>query len=113
VYREHFKWVSGLHVIDWRYIVRICNIGSSDLTAGDVDLVTLMITAQHRLFKQGVGRTIIYSTREIVTALDHEAQKQGNVYLSHAEYGGEYLLHFRKFPIRECDSLIMAEETVA
>src|SRR5690606_33519005 len=32
-YRTHYRWDAGLTVCDWRYVVRICNISKSALTA--------------------------------------------------------------------------------
>jgi hypothetical protein len=32
-YADRWQWKCGLHVKDWRYVVRICNIDVSDLVA--------------------------------------------------------------------------------
>ena len=51
-YRTHYRVDAGLVVRDWRYIVRICNIDRSLLTADistGADLVDLMSDAEERL----------------------------------------------------------------
>jgi hypothetical protein len=109
-YQVHFKWRPGLMVRDPRYVVRIANI-SNGVTES---LVPLLIEAQHKLFSQGVGTPMLYMNRTVATALDKEAQAQGNVNLVHREYGGEYVLHFRNMPIRETDGLLDGtEQTVS
>ena len=57
-----------LHVIDWRYIVRIANIDSVALAAGTLNLTKMLIDAQHKLFKQGVGRWIAGPGRRLERA---------------------------------------------
>lgn len=116
-YRQHYKWMTGLAVRDPRFIVRCCNISDAELQAGDVNLIKMMINAQHRLFKQGIGRGIIYTTRAVATALDVAAvmgptggAPATNVNLTHRDYAGEYVLHFRNWPIRECDMLLSGTE---
>lgn len=105
-YQVHFKWRPGLMVRDPRYVVRIGNITN----AVSESLVPLLIEAQHKLFSQGVGTPMLYMNRTVATALDKEAQAQGNVNLVHREYGGEYVLHFRNMPIRETDGLLDGTE---
>ena len=112
VYQQSFKWMTGLAVRDPRFIVRAANVDDTALQAGNFDLVKLLIHMQHRLFKQGVGKCCIYTTRDVATALDVQAQAQGNVNLTHREYGGEYVLHFRNMPIRECDMLYSTDANV-
>lgn len=111
-YRSHYRWDCGLTVRDWRSIVRIANIDTSDLD--NVDLITLMVRARNRMRYHGntAYRTVIYCNETIGTALDIQAMNKSNVMLAMREWDGEDVLSFRNCPIRQVDALVNTEAQV-
>lgn len=82
-YMDLWNWDVGLHVKDWRYIVRIANIDVSDLNAqtgtqaptAATALIKLMIKALGRIPAMGMGRAMFLANRTVremlsVAALD-------------------------------------------
>ncbi len=82
-----FKWKAGLHVKDWRYVVRIANISVSDLLAQSGTqantaatwLPKLMVKALARIPSSGMGKPAFYASRTVkemlaVGALDKSQQ---------------------------------------
>jgi len=66
-YRTHFRWDCGLHVKDWRYVVRI-NIDAEDLlknAATGPDLIDLMSQAIDLVPNINAGRPVFYANRTI------------------------------------------------
>jgi hypothetical protein len=107
-YRTHFKWEAGLVVRDWRYVVRICNIDTTDFTSDE--LIKAMITAMHKVPSLKMGRPCWYMNKTIMTALDIEAAYKTNVYFTVSEDpGGEMVTRFRKIPIRQVDAILDTE----
>ncbi len=111
-YKDQYKWKAGLTVRDWRYAVRIANIDVSELAAGTVDLISLMIKALHRLPTMGMGKPCFYMNRTVAQYLDIQATNKDNVQLSIREYDGEWLQMFRNVPLRTVDAITNAETLV-
>ena len=131
VYRTHYKWMSGLTVRDWRYIVRICNIDVTQLLTGNAaNLINALIRAAHRLptapielsseqktdapdgGQMNMGRTVIYCNRVIRTFLDIQAVNKTNVLLQLDEWEGKTITTFRGVPIRTVDAILNTEARV-
>lgn len=136
VYRSHFKWMSGLCIRDWRYIVRIANIDVEDLdTTNSANLVKLLIKAVHLVptAPRGVApvqtatmpsspittpRFAFYCNRTINTALDQQivdkpAGLGGTLmYLDPAMWGGQSVVGFRGIPFRTVDAILNTEDAV-
>ena len=123
VLRDHYVWNLGLCVKDWRYISRIINIDTSDISTTGAsgpggasysgpNLINLMITAYHKLYSVGVGNLVIYCNRTVSTALDLLAATKSNVWLDRREYAGEMVTAFRGIPIRICDAITDAEARI-
>ena len=133
VYRTHFKWMSGLTVRDWRYVVRIANIDVTQLLGGSAaNLINALIRAVHRLPTAPVelsteqttdadgrqsgapsmGRTSIYCNRIIRTYLDIQAVNKTNVLLRLDEWEGKTITTFRGVPIRTVDAILSNEARV-
>ena len=132
-YTSYFKWMAGLCVKDWRYVVRIANIDTT--TAGlqgsnPPDLFALMSKAVVRLptmgrKQSGITKTdapdevapgikpAFYCNRTIREYLDIQAIRDKNVLLSHKEYAGEPVVEFRGVPIRVNDCLLNSETAVS
>lgn len=129
-YRDHFKWDVGLTVRDWRYIVRICNIDTSDLIAGTgPDLIEMMIRGIGRLpttpigrgpvsmsdgngIQGEMGRTSIYCNRTVRTWLDIQVLRNTNGLIKLAEYDGKLVSTFRGIPIYTVDAITNAEARI-
>jgi hypothetical protein len=103
-YRTHYKWEAGLVVRDWRYVVRICNIDTTDFTSDEI--IKAMIKAMHKIPSLKMGNPCWYMNKTIMTALDIEAAYKTNVFFQVTEDpGGEMVTRFRKIPIRQVDVL--------
>lgn len=64
----HYLWKAGLHVMDWRYAVRICNIdvtssGVGLKSAAPVDLVDLIDQAIARIPNPDAAKLCLYMNR--------------------------------------------------
>lgn len=66
-YRTHYRWDCGLHVKDWRYVVRI-NIDAENLTkdaATGPDLQDLLAQAIDLVPNINAGRPVFYANRVV------------------------------------------------
>lgn len=115
-YRTHYKWDLGLSLRDWRYVVRICNIDVSDLSAtkagSSADLVDLLIQALEQV-KGLRGRTVFYANRTITSYLRRQILNTTNVRLSMEEVYGKKSVAIDGVPIRKTDALLNTEATVS
>lgn len=118
-YVTKFQWKIGLALMDYRYVIRICNIDVSDLTAdaaSGADLMDKMTTAY---FKRPTGswgamaKTFWYCNPTVAQYLTKQAQNKSNVNLTIANPGGEPITVFYGFPIHVCDNITVAEATVS
>lgn len=86
-YADHWTWKCGLHVKDWRFVVRIANISMTDLLAGSgtqantaaTYLPKLMVKAMARIPHINMGTPVFYASRTVkemlaVNALDKSQQ---------------------------------------
>lgn len=133
-YTSYFKWMAGLCVKDWRYVVRIPNIDTTS-TAGGLasatppDLFALLSKAVVRfptlnMRASGITKTdapdqtapgispAIYVNRTVREYLDIQAIRDKNVLLRPTEYAGQPVVEFRGIPIRVCDALLSTEARV-
>lgn len=115
-YQEHWQVKVGIALRDWRYVARIANIDTTNLTTktSAADLVENMIRAQHRLPNEGVGTVVYYMNRTCVEMLDiqrREAVEAGGQ-LNYEVVDGKRIPMFRGFPVRICDALIQTETEV-
>jgi hypothetical protein len=129
---DHWQWKVGLHVKDWRYVVRIANIDMSDLVAqtgtqlptATTALMKLMVRAMARIPMMGMGRAVFYAGRTAkeflsVAALDKSInalaiqpalQQFGNVAPGSL---GNGTLNFLGIPVRTVDRILETEVAVA
>lgn len=114
---ERWQWKAGIALKDWRYVVRIANIDTSDLVAGPAaaDLTELMIKAIHRIPSLGMGKPVFYMNRTAAEFLDIQgrADVTSGGGLGYAEIDGKRRLSFRGIPIATVDALLETEATVA
>jgi hypothetical protein len=124
-YMDLWRWKCGLHVKDWRYVVRLANIDISDLKAGTgtqadtaaTNLIDMLAVAGDRIPHQGMGTAVLYGNRTVKSWLKVRAMKRsqnvlsieqglkqfGNVGISVQE------LKFLGTPFRTCDQLLNTE----
>ena len=120
VHREKFSWSVGLSLRDWRYVSRVANIDSSDLTvdaATGANLFQNMITAYYKLRQRRVsgGRAAIYCNTRIKEFLHQQALAASGaasfLRLKEAREGEE-VMTFLGLPVRECDAILNTEARV-
>jgi hypothetical protein len=121
-YADLWQWDCGLHVKDWRYVVRICNIDVAKLVTetGSADLIKLMIRAGNRIPHRGMGKAAFYANRTIKEMLSIQALNKSQNALSikdavmqFGDVGIETQeLTFLGTPVRTCDQLITTEARV-
>ena len=127
VLRTHYKHKPGLHLKDWEGVVRIANLDISDMAAGTVDLIDLMITAWFNipLRLRNRGNLVWYCNPTVKEALikramssDFTASAAGTITGGHALRieqleDGEEMLTFWGRPVRESDGILNTESLVA
>jgi len=133
-FEETFRWNLGLVVRDFRKVVRIANIDSSDLAAGTVDIYAFMRKAYYqwhgaRQANKGtamlgnvgdgnfsMGRGAIYCNKDVFEALDAAGTNAGSsdnfIRLRPMEIDGKEVMTYRGFPIRQVDQLVNTEATL-
>lgn len=114
-YRDHWQWKVGIALRDWRYVVRIPNIDTSNLVAESsaADLIKLMVKALYRLPSMGLGRPAFYMNRTVAEMLDIQRfNKIAAAGMRYDEVDGQQRMSFRGVPIRMCDALLNTEATV-
>lgn len=126
-YADVWKWKCGLHVKDWRYIVRISNISMTDLLAQSGTqantaatwLPKLMAKALARIPFKGMGKAAFYASRTVkemlaVGALD-KSQAALAIQPAMSQYGElseaftQTDLTFLGVPIRTVDRILETE----
>jgi hypothetical protein len=128
-YGDQWVWKCGLHVKDWRYVVRIANIGVTDLigqsgtqaNTAATWLPKLMAKALARIPFRGMGKAVFYASRTVkemlvIGALDKSQnalaiqpalQQFGNVDPGFTGEGGT--LTFLGVPVRTVDRILETE----
>lgn len=127
-YADWWQWKCGMHVKDWRYVVRIANIDKTDLLAqsgtqaasASTALIKLMIKAMARIPFPGMGTPVFYAGRTVkemlsVAALDKSSSALGIVQAAR-QFGGVQVavpeLKFFGYPVRTVDQLLYTEAKV-
>jgi len=119
-YVTQFKWLNGLCLRDWRYVVRIANIDVSNLAnavnAGSnpaADLNKLIIQALHKIPTNTIGtRPALYCNKDVFTALDLQTLDKNQAMVGYRDVQGAPVLTFRGIPIRQCDAIVSNEARV-
>jgi hypothetical protein len=114
-YVSHFQWKMGLHVKDWRHIIRIANISMEEVIPSALtgpNLINTLVEALEQIPNLNAGRPAIYVNRRIRTALRLQISNKNNVHLSIEEVAGRKVLAFDGVPVRRCDALNIGEEPV-
>lgn len=87
---DRYQWKLGLHIKDWRYVVRIANISVSDLLAqtgtqantAATWLPNLLVKALARIPFAGRGNAVFYANRTVKEMLAVGALNKSNAVLS-------------------------------
>lgn len=131
-YADRWQIKVGLTVRDWRYVVRICNIDTTDLVtqattqanAAATLLIKLMIRALARIPFMGKGRPVFYANRTVkemlaIQALDRSqnavafmpaAQQFGELAPGSVNNGTVSVLGV---PVRTVDQILSTETVVS
>jgi len=106
-----FKLRTGLCVRDWRYVVRICNIDTTNIDAAK--LMKLMIKAKRRLPSLSDCKPVFYANSDILTALEQGLYEKNNVHLTLAEaQSGIQELRMSQIPVHTCEAITNTEALV-
>lgn len=127
-YMDLWRWKCGLHVKDWRYVVRICNIDVSDLLAltttqaltASTSIIKLLAKAGARIPNRGMGKAVFYANRTVKEMLAIAAMEKSQNILSiqdglkqFGDVGIEVQeLKFLGTPIRTCDQILSTEARI-
>lgn len=127
-YGDHWQWKCGLTVKDWRYVVRVCNIDTTDLAAGSgtqnaQQLIKQMVKALARIPFMGKGKAVFYANRTVKEMLSIQALDKSQYVLAVQpglnQFGevapgsvGNGTLTFQGVPVRTCDQLLSTEARV-
>jgi len=97
-YAELWNWKFGLHIKDWRYVVRIANIDVSDLTGQTATqaitaatwINKLMIKALARIPSMGMSKPVFLANRTVKEMLSVAALDKSQNALSFTEAVNQY-----------------------
>jgi len=120
---DWWQWQCGLHVRDWRSVVRVCNIDVSNLVAESsaADLIKLMVRAMARVPNAVANaQYAFYANRTVKEMLSIQALNKSQNALSVTEalrqFGGVTVsvpeLRFLGVPVRTVDSILTTEARV-
>jgi len=118
-YVTRFQWKIGLVLADYRYVIRICNIDVSDLTAdaaSGADLFKQMVLGYYARPTVDLGKmakTFWYCNKTIAPYLHLQASNKANVNLTMDNPQGDPVLRFLGAPIHVCDAITSAEATIS
>ena len=117
-YVTKFQWKLGLALMDYRYVIRICNIDVSDLSADAsagadlLDKLTDAYYARPTVDLGNMGKTFIYCNKTIAKFLHKQAQNKSNVNLTIDSPAGKPIVSFLDAPVHVCDNIISTEAVV-
>jgi len=125
-YATRYQWKNGLVVKDWRYVVRIANINTTDLlaqsngqaTTSSSNLIRLMARALYRIPNMSMGRAAFYMNRTVHSGLSIMALDKSQAVLKVNEglsqFGTPYSwLSFLGVPLRKVDAIVNTEAQVS
>ena len=118
-YVTRFQWKLGLCLKDYRYVIRICNVDYSELTAdaaSGADLLDKLVDAYYARPTVDLGtmaKTFIYCNKSIAKFLHKQAQNKSNVNLTIDSPAGKPIVSFLDAPIHVCDNITVAEAAVS
>lgn len=115
VLRSHYKWDMGLVVRDWRYVVRICNIDLSSVTADPTtgSLFDALDEALTRIPSLSMGRAAFYCNKKVEGLLKKQARKlTSNTLTVEQLTENRAIVRFDGIPFKRCDGILNTESPV-
>jgi hypothetical protein len=125
-YATRYQWKNGLVVKDWRYVVRIANINTTDLlaqtngqaTGSSSNLIRLMARALYRIPNMSMGRAAFYMNRTVHSGLSIMALDKSQAVLKVNEGLSQFgapnsWLSFLGVPLRKVDAIVNTESQVS
>jgi hypothetical protein len=113
-YVKEYTWMIGLSVADPRHVARLANI---DISQALSDTSTMLMDSLVEIMNGMASRTglqrVMYTRREILTALWKQVMNKGNMALTVQEYLNEPTLHVWGVPIRALDQMSAAESAIS
>ena len=120
--RSLYSWDNGLVVKDWRYVVRIVNIGVADLigqstsqaASATTALIKLMSRAIDRIPSPGMAKLCFYANRTVYSMLKIAALEKSsgvlNIQQALTQFGTAYAMTtFLGVPLRKVDQILNTE----
>jgi len=114
-YADRFEWRCGLHVKDWRFVSRFCNIPQTvvtDVTGGTNYLIENMAKMTMRIPNLKACTPAFYCNRTIYEMLRIQAMNKSVAALSLVEGYRQFETVYMGIPIRICDQLLTTENVV-
>lgn len=120
-YISWFQWKAGLVCADYRYVVRIANINSTNLlTASDAtdtsaNIIKLMAQAISKLPNLSGIRPVFYVNNTVASMLAVKLMDKGNVQLTYETIQNTPIVRpiptikFMGIPVRRCDAILNTE----
>lgn len=111
-----WSWNVGLCVEDWRYIVRVANIDTSNLATTGRELITSMMRAEEEKMKAMSGgiTPVWYVNRKISSYLRMQAADSvKNSTMTWETIGGKRVLMFGESRVRRTDAILNTEAVVS
>ena len=121
-----YQWKNGLVVKDWRYVVRIGNIYTTDLLAqtgtqlssASTNIIKMMARALYRIPNMAMGRAAFYMNRTVhsgmaIAALD-KSQYVLKIEQGLTQFGTpSSWLSFLGVPLRKVDAILNTEAVIS
>jgi hypothetical protein len=122
-YRDHWQWKCGVALKDWRYVVRLANINTSDLvgssgTQNAQQMINLLSRMLDRIPSFGMGKPAFYMNRTVFSMLRVQALAKSSAALAIEpgldQFGNPVRggLSFFGIPIRRVDQILTTEAQI-
>jgi hypothetical protein len=124
-YRDHWQWKCGIALKDWRYVVRLCNIDTTDLkgssgTENAQQLINFMSRMIDRVPAYGGIKPVFYCNRTLFSMLRIQALAKSQNAIAIEPGLGQFgspmkpgTMSFFGIPIRRVDQLLNNEATIS
>ena len=112
-WQTYWEWKVGLVVADYRYVVRVCNIDTSNFDPTADIIVPAMIKAYHQLYSTQGANFRWYMDRKTATYLHLQARNFAKYQITFEQVGAEFLMHVLGIPVRITDGLTGTEAVVS
>lgn len=125
-FATRYQWKNGLVVKDWRYVVRIANIYTTDLlgqsttqaSTAATAIIKLMARALYKVPNMSIGKAAFYMNRTVHSGLAIMAMDKSQYVLKIedglSQYGKPHSwLSFLGVPLRKVDAIVNTEAVVS